>query len=100
MKRSAMVIGALGALTMLAACGGGYYREAGVGGPDVYYDGFYGDYSDGYWGEGDSFFYRGGDSSYVRDDAHHFRHGNFHGAHGFHAGHAPGGHAPGGPEHH
>ncbi len=97
MKRSALVIGALGALTMLSACGGGYYREAGIGGPDVYYDGFYGGYSDGYWGDGDTFFYRGGDGRYIRDDAHHFRHGAFHGARGFHAGHGPGG---GDHEHH
>jgi hypothetical protein len=89
MKRSTLLIGALGALTMLSACGGGYYREAGLGGPDVYYDGFYGPYTDGYWGR-DGFYYRGGDGHYIHDNGNHFRHGHFGRAHGFHSGHGPG----------
>lgn len=73
MKRTTLAVGALGALTMLTACGGGYgYRDAGYG-SNVYYDGYYGAYSDGYWGR-DGFYYRGGDGRYLRDEGGHFRH--------------------------
>ncbi len=101
MKKTSLLIGAFGALTLLSACGGGYYGAA-YGGPDVYYDGAYGPYVDGYWAD-DGFYYRGGDGRYVHDDANHFRRQQFNGARGFHSGHAPaagalheGGHEGGG----
>jgi hypothetical protein len=85
-NKAALAIGALGALTILAGCGGGYgYHAAGYGEPDVYYDGFYGAYTDGYWGPDAGFYYRGGDGRFIRDEGNHFRHGNFEHARGFHA---------------
>jgi hypothetical protein len=89
MKPSALMLGALGALTILSGCGGAYgYREAAFNGPDdVWYDGAYGPYVDGYWGPDDGFYYRGHDGAFVRDTGGHFRHQRFSGAHGFHARH-------------
>jgi hypothetical protein len=89
MKRTAFVLGALGALTILSGCGGGYgYREAAFNGPDdVWYDGSYGAYSDGYWGPDAAFYYRGGDGAFIRDTGGHFRHERFSGARGYHARH-------------
>jgi hypothetical protein len=87
MKRLNLVIGALSALSLLSACGGGYYGAA-FGGPDVYYDGFYGPYADGYW-DNDGFYYRDGGGHYVHDTGNHFRHGNFAGARGFHSARRP-----------
>lgn len=98
MKRTTLVVGAIGALAMLSACGGGYgyHGAAYAGGPDVWYDGYYGDYGDGYWGPDAAFYYRGHDGNYQRDAGNHFRRSQFNGAHGFHAGHAPAA-APAGP---
>jgi len=89
MKKSALLLGALGALTLLSACGGGYgYREVGFNGPDdVWYDGFYGPYEDGYWGPDAAFYYRDSGGGFVRDAGGHFRHAQFNGAHGYHARH-------------
>ncbi len=84
MKAMTLVIGALGALTLLSGCGGGYgYRQAGLGGPDVWYDGAYGPYTEGYWGPDSAFYYRGGDGGFVRDEGGHFRHDRFEHANGF-----------------
>ena len=90
MKRTALVAGALGAVTLLAACGGGYgyHGAAYAGEADVYYDGFYGDYTDGYWAP-EGFYYRGGDGRFIHDEGNHFRHERFNGGRGFHSGHAP-----------
>jgi hypothetical protein len=86
-KRTALVIGALGALALLPACGSDYgYRQAGYGGPDVWYDGAYGPYSNGYW-RGDGYYYRGGDGRFQRDDGGHFRHQRFDGSNGYRSGH-------------
>jgi hypothetical protein len=84
-----MLIGALGALTLLAGCGGAYgYHEAEFNGPDdVWYDGAYGPYVDGYWGPDAGFYYRGHDGAFIRDSGNHFRHARFNGAHGYHARH-------------
>ena len=89
MKRTTLVLGALGALTVLSGCGGGYgYRGAGFGGPDdVWYDGAYGAYTDGYWGSDAAFYYRGGDGRFIRDEGGHFRHQRFGQARGYHARH-------------
>lgn len=85
MRKTLLAAGALSALITLSACGGGYgYYGAEVGPPDVYYDGFYGDYPDGYWGPDDYFYYRHG-GGFVRDEGHHFQHSMFNGARGFHA---------------
>ena len=94
MRKTLLAAGALSALIALSACGGGYgyYRGAEVGPPDVYYDGFYGDYPDGYWGADDAFYYRDHGGAFVRDENHHFQHGAFNGARGYHAHmHAPAG---------
>jgi hypothetical protein len=92
MRKTSLLIGAVGALSLLSACAsGGGYRAAAFneGGPaDVYYDGFYGPYTDGYW-DGDAYVYRGGDGHFVRDEAHHFRRDRFEHAEAFHAGRRP-----------
>jgi hypothetical protein len=86
MRKTLLAAGALSALLALSACGGGYgYYGASAGGPDVYYDNFYGPYTDGYWGPDEFFYYRGGDGAFVRDENHHFQRHMFNGAHGFHA---------------
>ena len=90
MRKALLAAGALSALITLSACGGGYgYYGASVGPGDVYYDGFYGDYTDGYWGPDQNFYYRGGDGRFLRDESHHFRRENFSGAHRFHSHAAP-----------
>ena len=101
MRKTILAACALSAMIGLSACGGNYgYYGAEVGPPDVYYDGFYGDYPDGYWGEDNAFYYRHG-HDFVRDESHHFQRGMFNGAHGFHAhAHAPAGGHAGGGEHH
>lgn len=98
MRKTLLAAGALSALIALSACGGNYgYYGAEVGPPDVYYDGFYGAYPDGYWGPDDFFYYRGDGGRFIRDENHHFQHGMFNGARGFHS-HM---HGPrGGGEHH
>jgi hypothetical protein len=86
-KRTALVIGALGALALLSGCAGDYgYYQASYGGPDVWYDGAYGPYADGYW-SGGIYYYRGVDGRFLRDDGGHFRHQRFGGSSGYHSGH-------------
>lgn len=60
---------------------GGYGYDGSM---DVWYDGFYGPYPGGYW-DGDVFVYHDRARGEIRDGAHHFRHGNFGGAQGFHS---------------
>ena len=84
MRKTILILGALGALTMLPACADSYYgASAGAGG--VYYDGFYGPYTDGYWGPDAAFYYRGADGRFIQGDASHFRHERFGGARSYRA---------------
>jgi hypothetical protein len=86
MRKTLLAAGALSVLIGLSACGGGYgYYGASVGPGDVYYDGFYGDYTDGYWGPDRNFYYRGGDGRFQRDENRHFQRRMFSGAHMYHA---------------
>ena len=101
MKKTILAACALSAMIGLSACGGGYgYHGAEVGPPDVYYDGFYGDYNDGYWAD-DGFYYRDRGGHFQRGDGAHFQRNMFNGARGYHAhahAAAPAAHAEG--EHH
>jgi hypothetical protein len=90
---SLAVCSALAALA-LSACahGGGGVYAAGYGHDapyDVWYDGFYGDIPGGYWGPDGAFYYQDHDGNFARDGGGHFRHGQFGGARGMHAGAPP-----------
>ena len=87
--RKMLIAAALGGMMILPACASGGYYGAGFGGPDVYYDGFYGPYTEGYWGPDAGFYYRGGDGRFTRGDETHFQHRMFNGAHRFHSHGAP-----------
>jgi hypothetical protein len=93
-KTAGLALYAAAALA-LSACaeGGGGGHFAGGYGPDapydVWYDGFYGDTPNGYWGADDAFYYQDHDGHMMRDSGTHFRHSQFNGAHGMHAGHQP-----------
>lgn len=84
MKRTMLIVGALGAMTMMSACANDYGYRGAAYGDNVYYDGYYGAYSDGYWGR-DGFYYRGGDGRYMRDQGNHFRRDRYDGYRGYRA---------------
>jgi hypothetical protein len=85
MRKTLLAAGAIAALITLSGCGGNYgYYGASVGGPDVYYDGFYGPYADGYWAD-DGFYYRDGGGHFIHDSGNHFRRSMFNGAHAYHS---------------
>lgn len=86
MSRLASVTLALLVLAVAAGCetdeyAGDYYGP----GPDVYYDGYYGDYPGGYWGDDGFFYYSDHHGGFDRDDGHHFHHRAFRGGQGFHS---------------
>ena len=94
MRKSALAICAAAAVGLVSGCAGGtgYVYEAWPGywgGPDVWYDGYYGPYPSGYWGPDMAFYYRDTTGHFVRDAAGHFRGQRFSGAHGYRAQHPP-----------
>lgn len=95
MIRIGLAICAAAGVLALGACADDEYYHQGGGGyayndrPDVWYDGYYGDYVGGYWGPDTAFYYQDRDGRFLRDDGLHFRRDRFEGARGMRAGRPP-----------
>lgn len=85
MNRTAAALAVL-VLMVTAGCETDEYAADHYGpAPDVYYDGFYGDYPGGYWGDDGYFYYSDRRGGFDRDDGHHFHRRAFRGGRGFHS---------------
>src|ERR1035437_7109946 len=94
MRRLGLAMCAMVALAVMTGCaeGSGYASYSWPsywGGPDVWYDGYYGPYSNGYWGPDMAFYYRDMTGHFIPDTGGHFRGQRFGGARGYRAQHSP-----------
>lgn len=94
MKRFSLMVCLTGATLVSSGCAEGvayapYPLPAYWGGPDVWYDGYYGPYPLGYWGPDMVFYFRDRTGHYVPDPAGHFRNRRFGGARGYRSRHPP-----------
>ncbi len=74
-----ILISAAAAILLLSGCASDRYGYGGgavaYGGPDIYYDDYYGPFYDGYWGPDGAFFYsENSGRPFHRDEGGHFRH--------------------------
>ena len=91
MNKTILAVCGAVAVLGLSACAEGYHGAdyAYNGAPDVWYDGYYGDYTTGYWGPDTAFYYQDRDGHFMRDSGNHFRHDRFEGGRGMRAGRPP-----------